>query len=220
MIYLYPTMIPSDTFKTIHLPATGIYKEKGSSFISYIYPLLDESKTKLILAELKKEHAKARHICYAYQWGPDPDYTRHQDDGEPSGTAGKPILGQIRSHQLENVLLAVVRYFGGTLLGASGLGTAYKSAALDAIQHGEIITLSRNVYFKLTYSYPMEKYLVSWITKMDGLALEKAYAEQISSVICFPISTKEMILPSLDRHHTEYQWPEQIQCEYLREDRY
>lgn len=110
MIYLYPTMIPSDTFKTIHLPATGIYKEKGSSFISYIYPLLDESKTKPILAELKKEHAKARHICYAYQWGPDPDYTRHQDDGEPSGTAGKPILGQIRSHQLENVLLAVVRY--------------------------------------------------------------------------------------------------------------
>ncbi len=75
--------------------------------------------------------------------GTDPDYTRHQDDGEPSGTAGKPILGQIRSHQLESVLLAVVRYFGGTLLGAAGLGsTAYKSAALDAIQLGEIITLS------------------------------------------------------------------------------
>lgn len=220
MIYLYLTMLSSDTFKTIQLPAKGIYKEKGSSFISHIYPLLDESKAKPLLVELKKEHPKARHICYAYQWGPDPNYTRQQDDGEPSGTAGKPILGQIRSHQLENVLLAVVRYFGGTLLGASGLGTAYRLAALDAIQHAEFVTITRNVYIKMTYSYAMEKHLMSWLNVMNGQMQEKTFTEQINAIVSFPISTKEKIIPALEGYHAEHQWPEQVSCEYLREDRY
>ena len=102
-----------DVFQTIEGNSKGLFKDKGSSFISYIFPVFDESVVKEHLLVLKKEHPKARHICYAYRWGPDPDYNRINDDGEPNGTAGKPILNQLRSHELENTLVAVVRYFGG-----------------------------------------------------------------------------------------------------------
>ena len=117
-----------DTYFTIAAPVTGEYKEKGSKFLAYAYPFDKEEELTEIIKTLKSEHPKARHHCYAYQIGVDGEQHRANDDGEPSGTAGRPILGQIKSHGLTNVLVVVVRYFGGTKLGASGLIQAYKEA--------------------------------------------------------------------------------------------
>jgi len=128
-----------DTFKTISIPAEGLFKDKGSKFISYAYPVSSEDQIREIVLNLKKEHHSARHHCYAWRLGPDKLIFRANDDGEPSSTAGKPSLGQIQSHELTNILIVVVRYFGGTLLGVSGLINAYKNAAQDAINQAEII---------------------------------------------------------------------------------
>ena len=142
-----------DTYQTIAVPAEGIFKDKGSKFIAYIFPVNSEAEIKEIIVKLKKEHHTARHHCYAYRLMPDKSVFRSNDDGEPSGTAGKPILGQIQSNDLTDVLIVVVRYFGGTLLGVSGLIKAYKSAALDAINNSEIIIKTINETIEITCTY-------------------------------------------------------------------
>lgn len=128
-----------DTYKTISNPSEGIFKDKGSKFISYAFSVTTETEIRDILQSIKKEHHSARHHCYAWRLGYDKLLYRANDDGEPSSTAGKPILGQIQSYDLTDILIVVVRYFGGTLLGVSGLINAYRNAALNAINHAEII---------------------------------------------------------------------------------
>lgn len=128
-----------DTYKTISNPAEGIFKDKGSKFLSYAFPVCTETEIREIIQAIKKEHHSARHHCYAWRLGHDKLLFRANDDGEPSSTAGKPILGQIQSFDLTDILIVVVRYFGGTLLGVSGLINAYRNAALDAISQAEII---------------------------------------------------------------------------------
>lgn len=128
-----------DTYKTISNPAEGIFKDKGSKFLSYAFPVCAETEIREIIQAIKKEHHSARHHCYAWRLGHDKLLFRANDDGEPSSTAGKPILGQIQSFDLTDILIVVVRYFGGTLLGVSGLINAYRNAALDAISQAEII---------------------------------------------------------------------------------
>ncbi|MDO8929091.1 MAG: YigZ family protein [Bacteroidota bacterium] len=128
-----------DTYKTIEKPSEGLFKDKGSKFISFAFPVNSEDEIKDIVQSIKKEHHSARHHCYAWRLGADHLHFRANDDGEPSSTAGKPILGQIQSFDLTNILIVVVRYFGGTLLGVSGLINAYRSAALDAINQAEIV---------------------------------------------------------------------------------
>ena len=129
-----------DTYKTISSPSEGIFKEKGSKFIAFAHPVTSEEEIKEIVQSLKKEHHAARHHCYAWRLGYEKLLFRANDDGEPSSTAGKPIIGQIQSFDLTDILIVVVRYFGGTLLGVSGLINAYKSAAFEAINQAEIIT--------------------------------------------------------------------------------
>ena len=133
----------NDTYHTVTAPATGQYKEKGSRFIALLYPVKDEDEIKELLASIKKEHHSARHHCYAWRLGEEDIRERANDDGEPSSTAGKPILGQLVNHDLTNVLLVVVRYFGGVLLGVSGLIHAYREAAKEAI--GNAIPETRNI---------------------------------------------------------------------------
>jgi uncharacterized YigZ family protein len=128
-----------DTYKTIQNPSEGLFKDKGSKFIAYAYPVTSEDQIREIVQAIKKEHHSARHHCYAWRLGHEKLLFRANDDGEPSSTAGKPILGQIQSFDLTNILIVVVRYFGGTLLGVSGLINAYRSAALDVINQAEII---------------------------------------------------------------------------------
>ncbi len=128
-----------DSYKTISKPSEGLFKDKGSKFISFAYPVDSEDEIRDIIQTLKKEHYSARHHCFGWRLGHEKLLFRANDDGEPSSTAGKPILGQIQSFDLTNILIVVVRYFGGTLLGVSGLINAYRNAALDAINQAEIV---------------------------------------------------------------------------------
>jgi len=129
----------TDSYLTVKHPAQGLFKDKGSKFIGYIFPIESAEGVKVILAQLKAEHPSARHICWALRISTDRSVFRVNDDGEPSGTAGKPILNILLSANLTQVCVAVVRYFGGTLLGVPGLIHAYKEASFEAIKAAEII---------------------------------------------------------------------------------
>ena len=143
----------SDTYQTIIQPSEGLYKEKGSKFLSYAYPVRREDEIKMIIEGIRKEHFSARHCCYAWSLGLQHERFRMNDDGEPSGTAGRPIFGQIQSNDLTNILIVVVRYFGGTLLGVSGLIQAYKKAAIDAISSAEIVTRTVEQIIEVHFDY-------------------------------------------------------------------
>ena len=142
-----------DTYKTIVAPSEGLYKEKGSKFLAFAYPVHNLDEIKAHLEQLRKDYFDARHHCYAYILGPRKDAFRTNDDGEPSGTGGRPIHGQLLSADLTDTLIVVVRYFGGILLGASGLANAYKTAARDAIDHATIIEKTINVRYRLLFQY-------------------------------------------------------------------
>ncbi|WP_372648294.1 YigZ family protein [Draconibacterium sp.] len=144
-----------DQYKTIETPSTGYFKDKGSKFYSYAYPLKDEEEVKDLVAALKKEHHSARHHCYAWRLGTEEIRTRANDDGEPSSTAGKPILGQLQSYEVTNILVVVVRYFGGTLLGVSGLINAYREATVEALNNAEIISKLIEIQYELKFEYAM-----------------------------------------------------------------
>ena len=147
-------MLFSDTYLTIEKPTEAIFKDKGSKFLAYAYPVENDQQIKEILNQLKKEHHTANHHCYAYRLGADKMNFRANDDGEPSNTAGKPILGQIQSHDLTNILIVVVRYFGGTLLGVSGLINAYKSSAAEVIKASTIT--EKQILFNYTIQFYFE----------------------------------------------------------------
>ena len=142
-----------DTYKTIAAPAEGLYKEKGSKFLAFAYPVRTIDEVKAHLEQLRKDYFDARHHCYAYILGPSKDAFRANDDGEPSGTGGRPIHGQLLSADLTDTLIVVVRYFGGILLGASGLANAYKTAARDAIDHATIIEKTIDCRYRLGFAY-------------------------------------------------------------------
>lgn len=146
-------MLFEDTYLTIEQPCEGLYKDKGSKFIAFAYPVSSEDHVKKLLADLRKEHFNARHHCYAFRLGADKQAYRANDDGEPKYTAGKPIFGQIQSKDLTNILIVVVRYFGGTLLGVGGLITAYKQAAAAALEHAVIIEKTVNEFYELSFDY-------------------------------------------------------------------
>ncbi|RHV94767.1 IMPACT family protein [Culturomica massiliensis] len=142
-----------DVYKTIETPAEGLYKEKGSKFIAFAYPVRTEEAVKEIVEEIKVRYYDARHHCYAYRLGADKKKFRANDDGEPSSTAGKPILGQILSYDLTDILIVVVRYFGGIKLGVSGLINAYRAAAADAIGHARIVEKTDDEVFRIKFDY-------------------------------------------------------------------
>jgi uncharacterized YigZ family protein len=144
-----------DTYKTILHPSEGVYKDKGSKFIALVFPVKKEEEIKTHLAETRKKFFDARHHCYAWALGPARDAYRTNDDGEPSGTAGKPIYGQILSHELTDILIIVVRYFGGVKLGVRGLIDAYKSAAADALSNNEIIIKLIMETYEVEFEYPL-----------------------------------------------------------------
>ena len=143
----------TDSYQTIASPSEGEYKEKGSKFLAYAYPMDAESDLDGFIASLRDIHPKARHYCYAYKLGLDGTRFRANDDGEPSGTAGKPIYGQILSFGLTNVCIIVIRYFGGTKLGASGLIHAYKEASKAALDNAAIIEKYLYISYQLTFGY-------------------------------------------------------------------
>ena len=184
----------NDTYLSIKEKTEGLFKDKGSKFIAYAYPIKNEKEIKEIIQDLKKEHYSARHHCYAYRLGPTGDQYRANDDGEPSGTAGRPILGQLLSNELTNVLIVVVRYFGGTLLGVSGLINAYKNATADVISKSTIIEHIVEHNYILTFDYPLQSSVMR-IIKEDELEIVNAkYEMNCELIVAIRLNKEEGVL--------------------------
>ena len=160
-------MLFDDSYKTITQPVEGFFRDRGSKFFAYAYPIQNEEDTKRYLSELREIHPKAVHHCYAYRLSLDRTQYRTSDDGEPSGSAGKPILNTIYSHDLTNVLVVVVRYFGGTLLGVPGLINAYKVATDEALKQAQVITKHVCDVYTLTYPYEQMNEVMKAIKSFD-----------------------------------------------------
>jgi len=154
-------------YKTISSSSIGEFKDRGSKFYAYAFPAYSEEEWQTQLEEVKKEHFKARHHCYAFRLGLDKNNFRANDDGEPSGTAGRPILGQIDSFGLTNVFIVVVRYFGGTKLGTSGLINAYRTSAQIALNNADIIEKSLDDIFQITFDYALMSEVMNTIKKLE-----------------------------------------------------
>lgn len=166
-----------DSFFTINKPSRGLYKVKGSKFISLAFPVSNETEINSVLNSLHKEYHDARHHCYAWKIGFKGDRYRINDDGEPSGTAGKPILGQINAKQLTNILLVVIRYFGGILLGTGGLTHAYKNAASSALENAEIIEEYIYKTFYLTFDYSEINQVRKVLHECEGIVLKEEFKD-------------------------------------------
>lgn len=172
-----------DLYKTITAPAEGLYKEKGSKFLSFAYPVQSEGQIKGIVAELKEKYYDARHHCYAWMLGVDKKNFRANDDGEPSSTAGRPILGQIQSKEVTNVLIVVVRYFGGTKLGVSGLINAYREAAADALNHAEIVEKTVDEQIRICFSYLVLNDVMKIVKEENPDVLERNFELQCEMLL-------------------------------------
>lgn len=156
-----------DSYKSIAGPSEGLFKDNGSRFISFAYPVETEDEVKSIVGSLKKEYHDARHHCYAYRIGYKGDLFRANDDGEPSSSAGRPILGQIDSNGLSDILIVVVRYFGGIKLGIPGLIRAYKTSSADAIVNNSIITKIATKRYLLKFGYDSMNSVMKMVKDMS-----------------------------------------------------
>lgn len=165
----------SDFYKTLKEPCEGLYKEKMSKFISFAHPVNTAEEAKEIIKRYQKEYFDARHVCWAYMIGAARTEYQSNDNGEPSGTAGKPILGQINSFELTNVVIVVIRYFGGIKLGTSGLIVAYREAAAEAIRNGEIIECHEQAFVKFLFPYLAMNDVMKVIKNSDVEIMEQIF---------------------------------------------
>lgn len=177
-----------DTFKTISAPSEEIlFKEKNSKFYGYAFPIQSESEVKTLIDPLRKKHFNAVHFCYAFQIGTEKISFRANDDGEPSNSAGAPIYGQIQSHGLTNILIVVVRFFGGTKLGVGGLISAYRTAAQMALEVSEIIEKTIDIHYQISFEYKdMNK--VMRIVKEKNLNI---ISQEMNEKCCIEISVRQ-----------------------------
>jgi uncharacterized YigZ family protein len=188
-----------DTYLTVKAFSQGLYKEKGSRFIAMAWPVTTQEEIKLILENIRKEHHSARHHCFAWMLGHDRQTFRVNDDGEPSGSAGKPIIGQINSLNLTNILIVVVRYFGGKLLGVSGLINAYRTAAESALKNGEIIELYIEDCYDLMFPYSAINDVMKIIKEEEAGQSQQKFELECHMTIKFRTSARERILNALSR---------------------
>lgn len=164
-----------DVYRTIAAPAEGIYTEKRSKFIAIALPVRTVDEVKALLEEYQKKYYDARHVCYAYMLGPQRKDFRANDNGEPSGTAGKPILGQINSNELTDILIIVVRYFGGIKLGTSGLIVAYKAAAAEALTAAEVVEKTVDECIRFWFEYPFMNDVMRVVKEEGPEIVEQGY---------------------------------------------
>ncbi len=191
-----------DTYKTIVAASQGLYKEKGSKFIAFAYPVVTEDQIKEHIAALKEEYFDARHHCYAYSLGADKARFRMNDDGEPSSTAGKPIYGQILSNDLTDILVVVIRYFGGTKLGVPGLINAYKSATADAIANAEIVEKTVNAIFTIQFDYIVMNSVMKIVKECAPEVLDRKFENICTMVLSIRESEAEELLSRLEKVET------------------
>ncbi len=169
-----------DTYRTLAAPAEGLYKEKGSKFLAFAYPVQSEEQVKTLVEAKRKEYFDARHHCYAYILGPAKAAYRLNDDGEPSGTAGKPIHGQLLSLDLTDTLVIVVRYFGGIKLGVSGLINAYRTAARDALEQAAVVEKTVDSRYRVLFRYEQMNDVMRLLKQFDIAPLNQQYDLQCS----------------------------------------
>ena len=165
----------TDEYKTLKTEGEGYYTDKRSKFLAFAHHVSTVEEIKEILARYRKKYFDARHVCYAYMLGPERLEFRANDDGEPSSTAGKPILGQINSNELTDILIVVVRYYGGVNLGTSGLIVAYREAAADAIAHSEIETQQVEEIITYNFPYPMMNDVMRIVKDMQPRIVSQTY---------------------------------------------
>jgi len=168
-------MLFSDSYLTIKAPAEGVFRDRGSKFLAHVYPVTSEQEIKEHLSALRKEHPSANHHCYAWRLGPDAQAFRANDDGEPSNSAGKPILGQIQAKDLTNILIVVVRYFGGTLLGVSGLINAYREAAAHALLNSQVEEKFILFEYKIEFSFEDMNLVMKVLKDTDSKIISQDY---------------------------------------------
>ena len=170
-------------YNTLTVKGEGYYKDKGSKFIAVAYHVESEEEAKEALITVKKKYHDARHHCYAYRVNPESEFSRSSDDGEPSGTAGKPILNQLLSFELYNVIVVVVRYFGGTKLGVSGLIMAYKSATRDAIQNSKTVKKYITRQVELSFEYPLVNEVMRVIKEKNLKIINQDFSSDCKIII-------------------------------------
>ena len=183
-----------DTFISIAAPSRGLFKDNGSRFIAFAYPVETEARIKEIVASLKKEYHDARHHCYAYRLGYKADVFRANDDGEPSGSAGRPILGQIDSRGLSDVLVVVVRYFGGIKLGIPGLIRAYKTSAEDALSQAEAVEKVAAVNYRVEFGYMAMNSVMKVLKDMKIEASDQQFDIRCSALVRVRLSAERDFL--------------------------
>lgn len=194
-------MLQNDEYQTIKSQSEGFFKDKGSKFFSYAFPVNSEIEINEIRAELRKKHYDARHHVYAFRLGADKDIFRSSDDGEPANSSGPPILGQIKSHDLTDILIVVVRYFGGTKLGIPGLINAYRTAADDAVLNSEIIIKLKKRTLKIKFSYPQMNNVMRIIKEEDLVILNQKFELDCEILIEVREAQYEKVLDRLKSFH-------------------
>ena len=183
----------TDEYRTIKTEGEGYYTEKRSKFLDFAHHVTSVEEIKDILAQYRKKYYDARHVCYAYMLGPERTEFRANDDGEPSSTAGKPILGQINSQELTDILIVVVRYYGGVNLGTSGLIVAYREAAADAIAHSEIETRQVEELVTYSFAYPMMNDVMRIVKEMQPRIVSQTYDNTCEIQLSIRKSEAEML---------------------------
>lgn len=191
-------MEKSGLYKTIIGESRGMYKEKGSKFIGIAVPCTNPDQAKEYIDIWKKEHHQARHVCYAYIFGLDKANYRANDDGEPNNSAGQPILGQIRAFELTNVLVGVVRYYGGTKLGVGGLMNAYKTAASEALECGGIIEKEVFLNIRVTFTYDSMSILMVFVKRNNLEVYDQQFESECKFTLAVPLEREAIVMKELE----------------------
>ena len=185
------------SYRTIELPVQGVYKEKGSRFLAFGYPVADEAAIRACLEKLKKEYHDARHYCFAWVLGPEGTRFRAFDDGEPGHSAGDPILGALRHHDLTDVLLVVVRYFGGVKLGVGNLAGAYKAAAREALQHAVIIEKEVKEYLVFKFPYGSTAEVMKLVKDYNMEITDQQFQDDCRMKVSVGLKEKESLMKKI-----------------------
>jgi uncharacterized YigZ family protein len=192
-------MLFEDTYRTIENPAEGIFRDRGSKFLAYAYPINSENEIKGILVSLKAEHPKANHHCWAMRLSIDRAVFKLNDDGEPSGTAGRPILNNLLSRDLTNILVVVVRYFGGTLLGVPGLINAYKVATEEALNQAVVIEKTVNDIYTISFEYLQMNDVMRVIKEFDLVNISQQFDTHCSIRVSIRKMQVNAVLAKFDK---------------------
>jgi uncharacterized YigZ family protein len=187
------------SYQTIKALSEGFYKEKGSKFLAFAVPVQSEEEVKAFVAQKRKEHHLAVHVCSAFRLGADKKLYRASDDGEPSNSAGPPILGQIQAFDLTNILIAVVRYYGGTNLGVGGLITAYRTAAKEALEAAQIVKKEEEIEFSIQFPYEKLYLVMDLLKKANVEIIQQSLDSECSLLLRIELSSSKIIQAQLDK---------------------